>query len=98
MIAPAILASLAETAGLGAAVVYVTDLAAGGGAVAVDAGTSIYPASMIKTPLAVAAAIAEREGRVSWSEPLDVDQANMTPNDAPSPLVPGARASLRVGP
>jgi beta-lactamase class A len=49
---------------------------------------------MIKTPLAVAAAQAVAAGRLAWSDRFFVNDANMTPNDAPSPLVPGARATL----
>jgi beta-lactamase class A len=70
------------------------DLAAA--VVAVEPDLPLYPASMIKVPL-VAAALAEiASGRLP---PLDsavtIDAANMTANDAASPMVPGYAATLR---
>jgi beta-lactamase class A len=59
-----------------------------------DDGRWLYPASMIKLPLAVAAGQAIREGRLAWSMAAGVDEANMTANDAASPLVPGYRARI----
>jgi beta-lactamase class A len=50
----------------------------------------LYPASMIKVPLAVAAYAAAAEGRLSLDERRPVSPANATFNDAPSPVEPGA--------
>lgn len=80
--------ALAAEAGLGAAVVHVRRL---GGEVAWsrDDGRWIYPASMIKLPLAVAVAGAVDDGRLRWDTPVTVDARNATVNDARSPIVPG---------
>jgi beta-lactamase class A len=59
-----------------------TDAAGGDG--------ELYPASMIKVPLAVAAYAAAAEGRLALDERRPVSAANATFNDAPSPVVPGA--------
>jgi len=88
------LCALADSAGLGDPAIYITPLADPGGASVLDPGATIYPASMIKTPLAVAAAAAARDGRLGWTDPVRVTPANMTPNDAPSPLVPGASTTV----
>lgn len=56
---------------------------------------TFYPASMIKTPLAVVAYDAIEAGHLALSDRVEVTQANMTSNDAPSPLVPGYRANVR---
>lgn len=89
------LAALAADAGLGQAGI---ELVALDGSMAATANpgpeVAFYPASMIKTPLAVAAALAVHDGRAAWNESLLVTAANMTVNDAPSPLVPGAAATI----
>lgn len=54
-----------------------------------------YPASMIKTPLAVVAYDAIQAGELALDDRFEVTQANMTTNDAPSPLVPGYRSDVR---
>lgn len=89
------LRSLALGAGLGDAAIELTELTGDGRTAAVDSVQPIYPASMIKTPLAVAAAMAEDAGRIGWADRIVVDPDNMTTNDAPSPLVPGAVATIR---
>jgi beta-lactamase class A len=91
------LASFAEQTGLGAAQIHVRRLTArepawsrdGGPAWARDDGRPIYPASMIKVPLAVAAGAAIAAGRLRWDTPVVVDARNATSNDAPSPMGPG---------
>jgi beta-lactamase class A len=88
------LAFLTEEAGLTAAGVGLTDLAIADRRWSIEPEAPIYPASMIKTPLAVAAAQAVADGRAAWAERLAVDSCNMTPNDAPSPLRPGVTATL----
>ncbi len=54
-----------------------------------------YPASMIKTPLAVVAYDAIEAGHLALTDRFEVTRANMTSNDAPSPLVPGYHADVR---
>ncbi|HTW84967.1 MAG TPA: serine hydrolase [Candidatus Sulfotelmatobacter sp.] len=87
---PPDLAALAAAAGLDAAAIHVRGLAPGGPAWSRDDGRWIYPASMIKVPLAVAAAAAVAAGRLAWTTPVAVERSNQTANDAPSPAVPGA--------
>jgi beta-lactamase class A len=85
----------AAAAGLGAgAAIYLAALDRAAPRLAVDPGRPIYPASMIKTPLAAATAVAVDAGRLRWDEPVEVETANMTFNDAPSPLEPGYRSRV----
>jgi beta-lactamase class A len=93
VIAETQLRRLAVEAGLDDCTICLETIGREGPSCCIEARDAIYPASMIKTPLAVAAAAAERDGRISWSQRLTVERANMTPNDAPSPLVPGAGAT-----
>lgn len=55
----------------------------------------LYPASMIKTPLAMVAYHEVAAGRLDPDARYDVAPENMTTNDKPSPLVPGYRATVR---
>lgn len=91
----ALLREAAEEAGLKPAslIVIPLDIAASG--VAVEPELELYPASMIKVPL-VAAALAEvANGHLdSLESQVTVTDANVTANDAASPLVPGYRATL----
>ena len=84
------LAALAADSGLGEAAIHVRAVAPGGPAWQHDDGRWIYPASMIKLPLALAAALAVADGRLAWSSPVTVDAADLTVNDAPSPALAGA--------
>src|SRR6185312_6108009 len=79
------LAGWVAEAGLAGAVVYLRPLGPNGAEATYDSGATIYPASMIKVPLAVAVAAAEHAGRLRWNEPVAVTAANLTVNDAPSP-------------
>jgi beta-lactamase class A len=88
------LASYADQTGLGAAQIHVRSLAAGGPAWALDDGRPVYPASMIKVPLAAAVAVAVTEGRLRWDTAVTVDPRNATFNDAPSPIAPGYTATV----
>ena len=83
------LALLAEQTGLGAARIHVHPLVSAGQGWSRDDHRYVYPASMIKLPLAVAAAVAIAEGRLTWQTRMTVDARNATVNDAPSPIVPG---------
>ncbi len=90
------LADLGRRAGLVPASIIVRPLDRGAPDhdVSAHAELDLYPASMIKTPL-VAAALAEVDaGRLRLDEPIEVAAANMTYNDAPSPLHTGASARL----
>ena len=55
----------------------------------------LYPASMIKTPLAAAALAEVEAGRFALEHEVVVSTANLTLNDAPSPMLPGYRTTLR---
>lgn len=61
---------------------------------AYDAERPLYPASMIKTPLAAAAYLLVRDGTLSPAGSVRIDERNMTANDADSPLVPGYEARV----
>lgn len=69
-------------------------LSPGESAVALDADRWIYPASTIKTPLAAAALLLVARGEHRLGERRPVDPANLTLNDAPSPIEAGYPASL----
>jgi len=87
-------AIVADATGLGSATVYLASLDRERPRLALDSGRPIYPASMIKTPLAAAVAASIEDGRTRWDERVEVDAANMTFNDAPSPLEPGYTATV----
>lgn len=94
MIDSAEVAIVADATGLGSATVYLASLDRERPRLALDSGRPIYPASMIKTPLAAAVAASIEDGRTRWDERVEVDAANMTFNDAPSPLEPGYTATV----
>jgi beta-lactamase class A len=90
-----LLLEAAEAAGLRPAslVVLPLDLAASG--VTVEPELELYPASMIKVPLVAAALADVASGHLdSLESQVIVADANMTANDAASPLVPGYPATL----
>ncbi len=66
----------------------------GGPALAVDPECYLYPASMLKTPLALAAYALVADGELHLEAPYEVTPANMTTNDKDSPLVPGHSGPL----
>ena len=68
---------------------HVRGLAPGAPAWSRDDGRTVYPASMIKLPLAAAAGVAIAAGRLRWDTPVVVQERNATANDAPSPIAPG---------
>ena len=88
------LALLAAEAGLGDAQIHVRRIGAAGPHWSRDDGRTIYPASMIKVPLAAAAGAAIHAGRLRWDTPVTVDPRNATVNDAPSPIAPGYRTTV----
>jgi beta-lactamase class A len=68
--------------------------AAGRLAIELDAERPLYPASMIKTPIAAALAALWESGELRRDDPVRVEAANMTANDLPSPMLPGYVATL----
>jgi beta-lactamase class A len=87
------LAGLAATAGLADPAIHLRSLD-DGRAWSSDDGRWRYPASLIKLPLAVAAAAAIDGGRLEWTTRVPIEPRNMTANDAPSPMVPGYVSSV----
>ena len=59
-----------------------------------DPDRYLYPASMLKTPLALATYTLVADGELTLDRTFEVIQANMTANDKESPLVPGYSAPL----
>jgi beta-lactamase class A len=55
---------------------------------------NLYPASMIKTPLAAVVLSEGADGKHGPSDRVEITRANMTYNDAPSSLVPGHWARI----
>jgi beta-lactamase class A len=88
------LAAFAEQAGLGAAQIHVLGLVSAQPGWSRDDGRFLYPASMIKVPLAVAVTLAIAAARLAWDTPVVVDPSNATVNDAPSPIEPGYAATV----
>ncbi|MHB8146402.1 MAG: serine hydrolase [Vulcanimicrobiaceae bacterium] len=64
------------------------------GSLGIDAERSLYPASMIKVPLAAAALCQVADGRLALERQVEILVENMTANDAPSPLEPGYVATV----
>lgn len=87
------LGDLARQSGLTGAQIYLIDLPSGR-RWEHDDGRWLYPASLIKLPLAAAVGRAIDDGRVDWETPVRIDACNETPNDAPSPVVPGYRTDV----
>jgi beta-lactamase class A len=95
MLTEDLLRRAAAQAGLEPAAMVVRRLEPPAAALAVEPEAAFYPASMIKTPLAVAALALVQDGLLALERPCEVSQANMTANDKPSPLVPGHVCPLR---
>jgi beta-lactamase class A len=87
------LALLARRAELAGAAIHAVSLDEGR-RWAHDDGRWRYPASLIKLPLAVATAAAVDDGRLDWEDRVEIAERNLTPNDAPSPMVAGYRSSV----
>ncbi len=62
--------------------------------IALDGDRYLYPASMIKTPLAMAAYTLVQDSELRLDQTFEVTQFNMTANDKDSPLVPGYSSPL----
>jgi len=87
------LADLAARAGLDGARIHLIEVDGDRGWT-LDDGAYIYPASLIKLPLALVAAAQVANGERRWDDPVTVTAGSWTVNDAPSPLAIGAAASL----
>ena len=96
MLTPDFVSRLAEEAGLAPLSLVIKRLDGGeqGVRIALDPELAVYPASMLKTPLALAAYTLVEEGELQLAATHDVTQANMTANDKDSPLVPGYASPL----
>ncbi len=94
MIDPDRLAGLAADAGLSGASIVLAALEEPRWEALYEPNRPIYPASMIKVP--IAAALAERctAGSLRWDDRVRVAASNLTTNDAPSPFVDGYEATL----
>jgi beta-lactamase class A len=92
---PPDLAALADQTGLGSAQIHVRPLVSAGPVWSRDDGRFLYPASMIKLPLAAAVGAAIADGRLAWDSPVTVDARNATVNDAPSPMAAGYATTVR---
>lgn len=84
---------LAAAAGLEDASIVVRSLD-GGPHATLRPTAAIYPASMIKLPIAVALASRVAAGAERFERTVRVGEGEMTANDAPSPFVPGYAARL----
>jgi beta-lactamase class A len=94
MTGPDELSGLAEQAGLATASIVLQQLDGRARVSSLEPERAIYPASMIKLPIALALAVRCAAGDLDWSQPALVSQQNLTANDAPSPFVAGYRATL----
>ncbi|GAC1302323.1 MAG: hypothetical protein NVSMB21_00070 [Vulcanimicrobiaceae bacterium] len=93
-----LLDALATAAGLGDASIVIAPVAATtprATAVVRRPDAPIYPASMIKLPIAAAIESLCDRGRLSWKAEVPIDASNLTTNDAPSPFVEGSVARIR---
>lgn len=89
-----VLAAAAD-AGLTPCSIVIRDLDGGRRAEArVEPDRYFYPASMLKTPLAVAALTLVAQGDLTLDRRFTVTPDNMTANDLPSPFVAGYEGSL----
>ncbi len=94
MLDAAVLFRLAEEAGLGSASIVVQRLRTNDEPVLLRPGAAVYPASMIKVPIAMALADRVRRGEEHYERLVTVDAANLTANDAASPCAPGRALAL----
>jgi beta-lactamase class A len=88
------LAELAARIGLKAPSIILKRLDAAAAAVTLEAERPLYPASMMKTPLALAVYALAADGLVDLQGSVETTEGNMTFTDLPSPLEPGRRATI----
>lgn len=94
---PSFLEELALAAGLGSASAVVEELDPSGAvrfSVALRSHARVYPASMIKLPIAMVLARLCEFRAFAWTDEVRIDAANLTTNDAPSPFIEGYVAEL----
>jgi len=84
----------AREAGLGEAAIVIDPLDDAMPRIEIAAHLAIYPASMIKLPIAMVLAALCEARAYAWADEVVVDEGNLTTNDAPSPFVPGYRSDL----
>lgn len=94
MLTDSLVRQAAVQAGLEPFAVAIRRLDAPAPALAIDLMAAFYPASMIKTPLALAVLCLVQDGVLRLDATYGVTDANMTLNDKPSPLLPGYTANL----
>ncbi|MFN2527131.1 MAG: serine hydrolase [Candidatus Baltobacteraceae bacterium] len=85
-----------QEASLDSAQVVLKALDGAGPALEVDPDTYLYPASMLKTPLAAVALELVECGELRLDQSFDCSDRNMTTNDAESPFVTGFRGPLSL--
>lgn len=85
--------ALLEAAGLGGATAIVTPLD-GGAPVRLRATADIYPASMIKVPIAAVLARRYAAGSLRPEDGVTVEARALTTDDAPSPFTEGYRTTV----
>ncbi|MBV8245166.1 MAG: serine hydrolase [Candidatus Eremiobacteraeota bacterium] len=85
----------AQEAGLHPVALSVRRLDAPGPSIEIEPERYFYPASMIKTPLSVAALHLVASGELTLEDVYETTGANVTGNDKPSPFVAGYRGRLR---
>jgi beta-lactamase class A len=88
------LGHLATESGLTDASIVVAPAGLEGETIAFAPGRPLYPASMIKVPIAVALVDRCAAGCLALDNRVTVDLANLTTNDAPSPFAAGYEATL----
>lgn len=89
---------LVAESGLGEASVVLEELDPAGSVLwtaTLRPAAAIYPASMIKLPIAMVLAARCAAGVLGWRDTVAIDAANLTTNDSPSPFVAGYVAELR---
>ncbi len=85
---------LAHDAGLGEASIVLESVDGAPFALGLRPEAEIYPASMIKLPIAMALAALCEAQAYAWTDDATVGPGSMTANDAPSPFVAGYTAEL----
>ncbi len=86
--------ALARHAGLDEASIVIEPACAPGAGIRLRADAAIYPASMIKLPIAMVLAAFCDARAYAWTDDVVVDDGCVTTNDAPSPFESGYRAKL----
>ncbi|GAC1388637.1 MAG: hypothetical protein NVSMB31_02980 [Vulcanimicrobiaceae bacterium] len=97
MLTPEIVQAAAARAGLASPSIVIRQLeprVSPDRAIELDAHRAVYPASMIKLPIACAIYTLVERGLLDPQSTVEVTASNMTLNDKPSPFVPGYHARI----